>query len=377
MANQFEPTLKSRTIDNSVSIFLEDGSVFSGWESLVVTENLDTIANSFEFSVDKETVNVNRFPLKPGKKIRINMGQDRVINGFIEKLTLSVSSSDRGLRVSGRSKSGDLVDCSVTEGFEFGGVRIDKLAEALVKPFGLQVFLSVLESELQTFGCFAVKPGETVFSALDRAARLNGFLWVSTRDGNIRLTEAGRFRSPSEIEVGVNCLSATLDLDDTQRYSTYSVLGQSAGSEEISGALTTEIEGSATDPGISRTRPKILQAEGNVDGSKAASRAKWEASVRAAEAQSITCRVDSWRQQTGDLWGANQLVLFKSPLLGFPRGQDFLIKQVQRKKSNEDGTVTDLTLVRPDAFQAKQVLKEEFDLNSILGSSFQEGASAQ
>ena len=148
----------------------------------------------------------------------------------------------------------------------YKNISIVKLAEELVKPFGLRVLTSVIDSPIDKF---AVKPGEFVFEALDRAARLQGFLFVSTRGGNIRLTKAAtseaRFRAFSSLEQGVNLIGGRATFDDSKRHNTYKVIGQAAGKDDFFGAEVAQPKGTATDAGVSRHRPLTIIAEGSVD----------------------------------------------------------------------------------------------------------------
>lgn len=230
MANEVVATERGKTLDDGVVMVLGDGTVFEGWENLSISKNLESISNSFSFTYDDKFAAKNKtWPIVPGKTVKINIGRERVVTGRIETMEVSFSAQNRTLNVSGRSFPGDLVDCSVSGAKEFNNISMKDLASQLVKPFGLKVFLSVTPKLLDKF---SLKPGETVFTALDRMARLQGFFWISTREGNIRLTEAGRGRSVSEIHQNVNMKSGSLSIDETERFSEYTVIGQKGSTEE-------------------------------------------------------------------------------------------------------------------------------------------------
>ena len=362
MTNTFQSTYRGRVIKNDVSVFL-NGKAFHGFENLTISKSLDSICNSFSMELDDRfQVTKESWPLVPGTRIQIKIGKENVFTGRIEKLSTGFGASQRNYTISGRSLAGDLVDSSVRDKFEYTNIELDKLAEQLVAPFGLSVFLSVIPSKIDRF---AIKPGETVFEALDRAARLQGFLWVSTRAGNIRLTRAARARSYSELHEDYNIISANLTIDATKRHNEYIVKGQTFGTDEFNGLNSSEPEGKAYDRGISRYRPIIVIAEGAVDTKGAQDRANWEASIRVAQGNQISIQTQGWTQEDGSLWGLNQIVRVKSSFLGL--NKDLLTESITHMQSRDGGTITDISLIPVDSYAPQPIIPEEDDLLSQLG----------
>ena len=124
-------------------MFLQGGKAFHGWETVKISKNLDNLAHSFSMEVHDKFQGSSNFPLKPGLKSEIFIEEGRVATGWIEKLDMSFAPGSRKITISGRSLPGDLVDSSHTGDMEYNGLALDKLAEKLVEPFGLKVFLSV------------------------------------------------------------------------------------------------------------------------------------------------------------------------------------------------------------------------------------------
>lgn len=367
MANERVPTKRGKQIKDAVSLVVNN-QAFDGWEQVSVTKNLESIANQFSVTLfDKFEGLREDWPLKPGAVVQVNINGQRVMTGRIEKLSVNYNDEGRGFTISGRSKPGDLVDCMHTGAAEYSNVTLDKLAETLVAPFGLKVFLSVVP---QTIAKFSVKPGETVFEALDRAARTQGFFFVSTREGNIRLTRAARARATTSLEQDVNVLSADAEYDDSQRHDQYIVKGQTSGLPDFNGASVSQPEGAAKDVGVTRHRPFIMIAEGNADAAQSKTRAEWEASSRLAKAIRVTAVVPGWTQSNGELWGINQVINFKSRFLGLNR--DLLITGVSHTDSAQAGKTTTLTLVDPQAYNPQPEVnkKNGSDVFASLGANF-------
>lgn len=367
MGNERVPTKKGKEIKDEVTI-VAGGQTFDGWGNVSVTRNLESIANQFSISLFDKFEGLKRdWPLKSGVEVKININGDRVMTGNIELTDVNYSDENRDFIVAGRSKAGDIVDCGHDGPCEYKNITLDKLAEELIKPFGLKVFLSVVPKVINKF---AVKPGESVFEALDRAARTQGFFFISTRDGNIRLTRAARARANTSLEQGVNILLAGAKFDDSKRHSEYIVKGQTSGLADFFGTDVSQPEGRAKDLGITRHRPFIMVAEGNTDAAQAKDRAQWEASNRLAQATRIVGTVQGWTQDDGSLWDINQVTNFKSTMLGLNR--DLLISSVTYADGANTGKTASLTLVDPKSYDlAPEVNKDKKDdIFASLGSGF-------
>ena len=215
---------------------------------------------------------------------------------------------------------------------------------------------------------FAVKPGETVFEALDRAARAQGFFWISTRGGNIRLTRAAKARAFSSIAQGQNLLTATATFDDSKRHDRYIVKGQTIGLDDFFGDDAAKPQGEAKDFGVTRHRPLIMLSESSADSAKSQTRAEWEASRRLAQALIVKATVQGWQQENGSLWGINQVTTFTSSFLGLNR--DLLITNVVHTDGAKRGKTTQITLVPTEAFNPKPEQNKTSDIFDELGSEF-------
>lgn len=360
--NRKQATQRGKILPDAVNIFLDGGQVFEGWKKVSIQKNLESIANQFTIQLhDRFEATGQNWPIKPGVGVKVNIGDERVITGRIEKMSVDYSAGSRAVSVSGRSFPGDLVDCSAM-GSEFTQITLVDLAKQLVEPFGLKVFTSVEDKTIEKFG---VKPGESVFEALNRAARLQGFFWISTRFGNIRLTRAARARATSKLVQDANIKSASMTIDESERHSEYIVKGQSQGLPNFNGANAAQVEGRAKDSGIGIYRPLITIAEGSVDQDAAQTRAQWEATNRLARGLDMNVTVEGWRQEDGSLWGINQLIRVKAPFLGI--NSNMLSTQITHTQDRGSGTLTTMSLVRPDSFSPKPEIKKKDDLLDKLG----------
>lgn len=365
--NRFRPTKRSEIIPQSVQIFLEDSTkVFTGWENLRIRKSLTSLSQSFSFSLPQKYLDQN-FVLSEGTKVSVFVNDERVITGRIDRVELSVGPGSRGAQISGRTLNADLVDCSATGPSEYQNIHILDFARELVSPFGLKVFNSLEDAGvIQKIG---VRPGDTVFQVLDKAARMQGGFWISTRAGNIRLTRAGRGRSVSAIHEKVNMKSGSAVIDGSQRYSRYTVKGQQPATDGYPGVVSSTAEGTAKDLGVSRFRPLIMVAESTASTEEAKKRASWEASRRLAEATQISVTVQGWLQEDGTIWGINQITPVRSQSLGVDG--DLLSVEVEHVRDFGSGTITNISFTRKDAFTPNPAIPKKktggSSLEALLG----------
>ena len=98
---------------NIVTLYI-DGQAYSHWTILSFTMELNSCARSFSFgATPKLPGNTSLNDFRPGQKVQIAIGDDLVLSGYIDATPVSYSASSVSLTVSGRSKTCDLVDCSV------------------------------------------------------------------------------------------------------------------------------------------------------------------------------------------------------------------------------------------------------------------------
>jgi len=356
-----------KPVDDPVTMFL-NGRTYSGWENLSIDKSLTALSGAFQMSlVDRWKPDQKPWIVKPGQEIHIHFGKDQIMTGFIDSLDAASSAGSRTIAISGRDRTGDLVDCSIISATgEYKNLSLEQLAVEFVKPFfngRLKVFN--YSGDTEKFSTFAVKQGETVFEALGRGAKLRGVLITTDGFGNLIILKKGQTTASSDLVSGENIKSSSASYDFTERFSKYIVKGQSKGSESFNSESATAIKAESTDEGISRYRPTIIIGEGGMTQASAQKRANWEATFRAAEAVKASVTVQGWRQGNGSLWQLNQLIRVTDGNIGLKR-QKMLVESLNFSKS-AGGTLTTFGLVRPDAFDLQKNLKKEKDPTNDMG----------
>jgi prophage tail gpP-like protein len=202
---------------------LLDGERFGGWKTVNVTRSLERASASFELSVSSR----EPWPIYTGAACEVYVDDDLLVTGWVDAYRPGCSASEHRIEVTGRSKTCDFVDSSVTiDGGQLRGMTVRQVAEVLAEPFGLAI---VAEHEGEVVPEVQVQQSETCFKLVERLARLQELLVTDDAEGRLVLTRAGDKRSQTALRFGVNVKDAQADLDDSERFSHYIVKAQRPG----------------------------------------------------------------------------------------------------------------------------------------------------
>lgn len=344
-----------------------NGRVYGGWKQGTITRSLDAIAGKFDLvSMDKWEVSAERWTIFPGDACQVKINGKALITGYVDKAGPSYDPESHGIKILGRDKTADLVDCSaIVKGSELHGLTLEGIAKALARPFGIDVRAEVDSGP--AFASFAIQPGETAYEAIERAARQRFMVVTTDGDGNAIIADIGKTRAVDSLIEGENIKAASAEYDYSQRFSEYIVKGQAAAQNDGWEEATVAVESRATDPNVKRYRPKIINAETQASDGSAGNRAQLEAASRAGKSTKINVTVQGWTMSNGELWPVNALVRIRSPLLSID--EDVVISEVRFSLSDTGGVTTDLQLTRPDAYLLGQgkVKKDKKDAKTGIG----------
>jgi prophage tail gpP-like protein len=324
------------------------GRSYGGWKGVRVTRTIESLAGSFDLDVTDRWGELEEpWPIAEEDPCRVEIEGEVVVDGFIDKRSISIGADARTLGYSGRDRTAALVDCSAElDVWTFRNASVVDVASKVAEPFGIKVSVQAGLVLPKPTGKVVVSPGDTAFAVIDRAATEAGVLVVGDGAGGILITRAGSERA-APLVLGQNIKALSVDYDATERFARYVVLTQVGGTDGASGGAT-RIRGQATDAEIRRTeRVMILRPEAGITADFARQRADWEARIRAARAEAVSITVLGWRQPSGKVWPVNALARVRAIAAGIDG--DLLISQADYS-IGADGEVTELHLVRPDAF---------------------------
>lgn len=323
------------------------GNSYGGWTAMYLHASVEEIAGTVELSLtERWPEHQEPLVIDPGAACTVSIDGQTVITGYVDAVEAGADASNHTLSVSGRDKTADLVDCSAVHAKgEWRNARIDQIARDLATPFGVQVRTS---GDLGSpFPSWAIEPGESAYDCLERAARQRGVLLTSDGTGALVIGQPGTATVATALRMGDNLLSGRIRNDNASRYSEYRVLGQRAGSDQVSGAAAAQVKATAKDSGVARYRPLVIVDEDQGDIAGFQRRAKWEASVRAARALTYTAMVQGWQHASG-LWRTNTLVQVYDPVLRLDR--QLLVRDVDYVCDDQSGQITQLVLTPAEAY---------------------------
>ncbi len=334
-------------INDDVMLVLA-GQPWGGWEEIMLERSIEQFSGAFSLALaDKSPALPLSGAISPGKACQLRFGGEMVLDGWVDSVEAAYDKTTHSIAVAGRDKVGDLLDCAATiDGpFEYRNARLVDVLGALCRPYGITVTVSADTGK--PFSRFSIQPGETAFAAIERACRYRAVLPVSDGIGGLAIVKPGANDSGASLVFGQNILSARASDDWRDRFSLYVVKGHSEATASSSSVDVAGAQGKAKDSDVRRFRPTVSVAEAQGDSLSLDDRAAWQAKFNRARSCTATYTVQGWRTAGGDLWQVNSLVKIVDPA-GRRTGTGLIA--TARFMRSAAGTVTELTIVPPDAF---------------------------
>lgn len=285
-----------------------------GWQRVQLTRSIDTVPASFSIGVTEKYPHRSDIDIKPGAVCAVKIGGDLVLTGYIDRYEASYSASAHAVQISGRSKSGDLLDCAAFVGdqspegerYNLTGSAVSIIKE-LAKAYGIEV-KSQADSDGPEIPAYNINLGETAWDIIDRLTKAAQVVAYDMPDGSLMLAQAGQEAMASGFKQGVNVELAEVIFTMDHRYSVYEgfqsptvVLTTTSGGHEAPAAIER-------DDGVPRFRKRIIINEvSDLKGQILQRLVTWEANRNAARSQAVVVTCDSWRDTANNLWAPNRL----------------------------------------------------------------------
>lgn len=334
------------------------GKKYGAWTEAFVRTSLEESAGQFRLvlsSFDPETE--SPLDLNAQDECSIWVEGTKVITGIIERMTVRDSVDGTLCVVEGRSKAGQLADCSVaTATGRFKRRTPLQIAQALAQPYGATVVLGSGVTLTRQVSTWTAKASETIHSAIERLTREDGLLVTDDAEGRVVLDRVPQSGAVSQVirsgEAPVLWVESVVDVTDV--FSAYHCRGQSYGTDNDSGEAVASPSGYAADPDVSLHRPTVIDADGATRAAQCQERARTEAAVRAGRSVPVRVRLQGWQWQDGTVVQKRQrvrVVSAKARLDGV-----FVVVDVDYSSSHGSGTVCDLLLLPPAAFTTDEII---------------------
>ncbi|MCW5828108.1 MAG: hypothetical protein KIT79_02220 [Deltaproteobacteria bacterium] len=326
-----------------------DGKRFTGWKSVRAQRSLEHLSGEFEFTAASPIIAPEAFSsLRAWAPCRIEIGGEPVLGeAFIDEDGIRHGVESRELRIAGRDRTADLVDCSAPQKpGVWRGQKLAHIAADLCRPFGITVRDQASPLSDRAFGEFELEEGETAFEAVRRLAAMRAVLLLSNPAGELVIARPGAEEIPTPIVFGENLLSGSVQRSVRGRYSEITCLGQKPADDDDWGEAAARAKGRATDAGVPRHRPLVILSGEAGDAVAMERMAAWEVRRRRGRGALYTAAVAGWTHADG-IWDVNRIVHVDDPVCQIEG--PMLVTQVVWEKDAGDGTRTTLTLEPPDA----------------------------
>jgi len=330
------------------------GRSFYGWKSVSVQAGVEQAARTFSLECIDVNLPSDEPPsspvlLRPTDACEIWCRGHKVSTGYIDAISVHSSPTETGINVSGRSKTQDVVDCSVAlDKRKWKEKPLDVIANDIAEPFGVEV---VAEVDLGgTIPRFKVRRGERAFDALQRLCQPRGLLITDDADGRLVLTRAGATKASTAIEQGANVLESDFTFDASQLYTVYWCRSQLAVPRDNPAQLVALQKTFVQDDTMTRHRPLEVMPTGRVSPKRAEDLVRYEAAVRAGKAVSGDVSVSGWTQSPdGPLWTHNQIAQYTSLVQGI--FAELLVVSTDYQIDPESGEVVRMALAPPSGYE--------------------------
>ncbi len=361
-----------------------DGSAWGGWTNIRLTRGLERMPPDFDVSVTELYPGQgSQVVIREGSPCTVLIGGKLVLTGYIDRYEPSLSASEHPVRIAGRGRCQDLVDCAA-------GVRADgsfamqitqgsafRIATDLAAPFGIPVSLNDEEAGF-AIPRFNINLGESPFEIIDRVTRYRQLIAYESVGGGLVLSRVGKARMASGVVEGQNFENGGASFAMDGRFSDYYVTWTSTDGlsqvRDATGGVNGNLHGYVKDGSVPRFRPRIIVSEQIVDGVDIGqARAVWEMNRRNALAQALSVTIDSWVDGAGDLWEPNRLIPIDLPSLKIT-GKEWIIGEVTFRRG-EDGTHADLKLMPPAAYEPAPSTLNGVDFQTFRALNEANGAS--
>lgn len=342
------------------------GTSIAGWTDIAVTRGIERVPGSFTISLTaRDPVSKKDIGVHAGDPCVVKIGDDTVITGYIDRVIVSATPANHMLRIMGRGKCQDLVDCSAEwPGGQIVGSNALEIATKLAKPYGITAKALDGVDLGPAVPQFNLAYGETGYEIIERVTRAAALLAYEGTDGNLILARAGTVKAASGVAYGVNVQDCAVTSAVDQRYSEIvcQLLGMDTLGDLGEGGWAFDTE---KDPNIKRHRLMYLVAEQNAPDPKALceKKAKWEVARRAGRGQIVDATVDSWRDSKGVLWEPNTLLPVDVP--GLDSKGPLCLSEVTYSRDGERGTIASLTLMPSSAFEPEPIILQQANVADI------------
>jgi len=326
-----------------------NGKDHSGWLNMEIARSMQELCGSYSLGLTDPSVGTNNFLIRAGNLCRItirNKDTDprfQIMQGYVEALDGEGGKDSDSYSVSGRDRTGDLVDSAIVRQGEWNAPDFTfvNLVSDLASDFGINVVVDSSLDLSQPIGSVQYDQGTTYSDLIAEYAQKLQVLVYTLPSGELFITRASKTRGSLSLVEGKNILRRGFKADWTNVFKEYIVKGSRQSEPNDPEEDVTQVEGCATDSRFPRPRATIITPDTEMTAESAQQLADWNASTRIPNAESWWVEVQGW------IPVMNQLAYVKIPR--YELDGDYLIEGY-RLTADDGGKKTVFNIVHPRSF---------------------------
>lgn len=338
-----------------------NGTEFTNFTHASVTVALDTLANDFSFLAVLPAG--EQLPFKGGEECTVIVDGELVLTGTIEDIGGSYDAGSHGITISGRDKTGDLIDSSINIMDDIRApITLKQVIEKVIEHIGADITVidnATPEPFNKAEDIVSPKPGDNAFSFIEGYAQKRQVLLTSNAEGNIVITNSqatsggGVLQNAVKAEIN-NILAATWSYTTSGLFNKYVQKGQldpvalDFGESKSDDGVVSQ-EGETLDANIREGRQLVMVSDKGFSRAQLQTRAEWSKKIRQARSVTYSCTVQGFQNSGNVLWKLNTLVPVFDAFADIDR--ELLVNTITFSYGIETGSVSSLGFVEANAYE--------------------------
>ncbi|MBR8030787.1 phage baseplate assembly protein [Burkholderia vietnamiensis] len=352
-------------------LLTQDGLSLTGWKSVRITRSIEFATSSFDLACSADA-NTLKLMSKEGAPIKVSIGDDVVLTGYVETIESIMTPRTHDVRISGRGKLADLVDCSCRIDKINASTKLVDLCTTIAQPYSVKVLVAdeatqKLLDQLQVLPRQLVSITETAWEVIERYARYCGVLVYEGADGELVISTAGTEEGDSGVALGENIEAIVCTKTTLGTFSTFnavlSAYSMGADDEGVANLPAVTVIAKST---TGRLRPTYFVAEMSAaDPNYVLKRVNWMASRAYGRSRRVRVMVDNWRDADGVPWTPNINYPVSADAVGVPDSTILLLAEVTYIR-NENGTHAELVFGPRQGFIPEPVALDTLPMDESI-----------
>jgi len=336
-----------------------NGRNYAGWKEARVKRSVRAASGIFSLVMSDRFADLNQLKrLGPDDECLLLYGDEVMINGYVDDAAPRFDAQGRGMSISGRDLTRNIVDCSaIVPSQTLIDLKLDEACRQLCAPYGVEVV--ALADVGEAFAEIAIDTGETVFEVIEARVRQRGLLLNADALGRLVLSTPSKTRLPVALVEGQNLKLGSALKSSKQRFGKYSVYSQAPSTDNVFGDAAQSLIGVAKDSGADSRRHKIIVSEKVASAQDCVTRARWERNMAIAQSLRVSGATHDWGfEHNGSfkIWRENRQVKVESA--GLDVNETMFIESIEYSLDEDSGKQCAMDLVRPWVFTAQPEVEE-------------------